>query len=150
MAQHKLFIYPDADARASLARVEPVETLVFADLEAAIAAAQAHLDATRDPFAVQLDADPDAIDLDDYVRASNVVADWLEANPIERYFVSRVDADHYREVYGVKTARELDDQLFWQGWSDAYKSATGCRPGYRPDSRAEAERILDGLYSESV
>lgn len=147
-ARHTLIIYPAADIRRDLSTIRPVETRRFAELEAAIDAARALYDASQDPFIAEVHADPDAASLEDYIRAENVAGAWLEANPKPGCMTGTLaDADYFRETYGITTARELDDHLFWASWSDAYKSACGHRPSHRPETRAAAEHILEAAWA---
>jgi hypothetical protein len=142
-----LHTYPTAAERRSLMSYGPTSTQEFEDLDAAIAAARALLEAAGDAFVAGVHADPDLCSLEDYLRASYVTADYLDAHPQDGSFVTRLmDADAWR-AEGITTARALDDQLFWSTFSDAYKEANGFRPRFQPESRAEAERMLDGLFA---
>lgn len=112
MAQHKLFVYPSADIRRNLESWAPVDTLTFQDLDAAIDEANAILDATQDPFLVDVLADPDQSSIEDYLRARNAVASWVENHPQSgALFSTLAGADHFRDAYGIETARELHDYL---------------------------------------
>lgn len=145
---HKLHTYPTAETRKVLTSYGPTSVQEFEDLDAAIAAARAIMEAAGDAFAAGVYADPDLCSLEDYIRAGGLSADYLDAHPQDGCWVSRtLSAEEWR-AEGVTTARQLDDQLFWQTFSDAYKEANGFRPRFHPETRAEAEAMLDGLFAQ--
>ena len=145
MAEHKVVIYPTADERKALSSYGPVETRVFDNLEAAIAAATVILDQSQDPFLASVVADVSASTLEQYLEGRNFTARWLEKNPTSGCFSSRLmGADDWRKE-GITTALELEDYLDVCTFSDVYKSVRGFRPKNIPSDPAERARILERI-----
>lgn len=101
-----------------------------------------------DLFDIYIQPDPDMVTPLEYQEMVNIPAEYLHQNPDAYpncWMGHLAMADRYE---GDRTARRMDDDLFWSTFSDSYKDACGFRPRGFTGTRAEAERVLESLYRE--
>lgn len=127
---HKVHIYDLERGFDEGGWMRPARTLETTDPEEAIRLALAELDRTRSISATTVRPDWRLCpDLSTYFRLTNVVADWLDENPIEGAWIGRLveDPEHW-SGYGVHTPEELEKHLLLSDYSDLHKELTGFRP----------------------
>lgn len=145
---HKVHIYDLERGFDEGGWMRPARTLETTDPEEAVRLARAELDRTGSISAATVRPDWRLCpDLRTYFRLTNVVADWLDENPIEGAWIGRlVDDPAHWDGYGVRSPEELEKHLLLSDYSDLYKELTGVRPRHSGLSMASSIEEIEAAY----